>query len=193
VEKGELLGELDTELLGIQKERAEAELRYLEAQYRLSRDGFRKEDIEKAEANADAALKSLTLAQIEEKREKALYALKASSKEKLDQAEWTRKSLEAQHASAAAEARRVASGNRPDEIQAASAQVDSSKTNVDELLYRIEKASRIISPVEGIVRSRLAEPGDMTSSSRTVYEISIISPKWREFPAIFYSRSQEVR
>ena len=78
VEKGELLGELDTELLGIQKERAEAELRYLEAQYRLSRDGFRKEDIEKAEANADAALKSLTLARIEEKREKALFASKAS-------------------------------------------------------------------------------------------------------------------
>ena len=126
VEKGELLGELDTELLGIQKERAEAELRYLEAQYRLSRDGFRKEDIEKAEANADAALKSLTLARIEEKREKALFASKASSKEKLDQAEWTRKSLEAQHASAAAEARRVAAGNRPDEIQAASAQVDSA-------------------------------------------------------------------
>ncbi len=178
VGKGELLGELDTELLGIQKERAEAELRYLEAQYRLSRDGFRKEDIEKAEANADAALKSLTLARIEEEREKALFASKASSREKLDQAEWTRKSLEAQHASAAAEARRAAAGNRPDEIQAAAAQVDSAKTSVDELLYRIEKASRIVSPVEGIVRSRLAEPGDMTSSSRTVYEISIVSPKW---------------
>ena len=147
VGKGELLGELDTELLGIQKERAEAELRYLEAQYRLSRDGFRKQDIEKAEANADAALKSLTLARIEEEREKALFASKASSREKLDQAEWTRKSLEAQHASAAAEARRAAAGNRPDEIQAAAAQVDSAKTSVDELLYRIEKASRIVSPV----------------------------------------------
>ena len=53
VGKGELLGELDTELLGIQKERAEAELSYLEAQYRLSRDGFRKEDIEKAVKEAE--------------------------------------------------------------------------------------------------------------------------------------------
>lgn len=178
VKKGETLGLLDTELLQIQKARSEAELRRLEANYRLSRDGFRIEEIERAKASADAALKSLELARIEEKRERALYQANASSREKLDQAEWSRKTLEAQYASAAAEAKRLASGNRPDEVLQAEAQRDAAKTNVDELVYRIEKASRIVSPVDGIVRSRLSEPGDMTSASRTVYEISIISPKW---------------
>ena len=32
--------------------------------------------------------------------------------------------------------------------------------------------------MDGVVRTRLAEPGDMASPSRTVYQLSIVSPKW---------------
>lgn len=178
VRKGEVLGVLNTELLEIQKARSEAELRRLEAQYRLSRAGFRTEEIVKAKANAEAVLQSLTLARIEEKREEALLRVHASSREEFDQAQWSRKALESQYEAAQAEAKRVAAGNRTDEVAAAEAERDFAKTNVDELVYQIERASRIISPVDGIVRSRLAEPGDITTDSNTIYQISIITPKW---------------
>ena len=39
-------------------------------------------------------------------------------------------------------------------------------------------ASRIESPVDGVIRSRLLEPGDMASASKRVYEIAVTSPKW---------------
>lgn len=178
VNVGETIGRLDTELLEIQLDKAQADLKQLDAAWRLARDGFRSEDIEKAKASRQAVRQELTLAQLQEKRQRALFDAKASSKDALDQAEWTRKTLQAQLAAQTAEVNRLEAGSRPDEVVQALAAKEAGKAACDALQYQIEKAARIVSPVSGIVRTRLTEPGDMTSASRTVYQISITSPKW---------------
>ena len=56
--------------------------------------------------------------------------------------------------------------------------LDAGRAAVDSLTYQIETAAVLVSPVNGVVRTRMAEPGDMASAARTVYQISIMDPKW---------------
>ncbi|MDO5532654.1 HlyD family efflux transporter periplasmic adaptor subunit [Sutterella sp.] len=178
VKPGDVLGRLDTELAEIQLRQAEANVRQLEAAWRLEAEGFRREEIETARANVVKLERDLSLAQIKERRQRELYRANVGTKDSLDDAEWTRKALEASLAASKAELERLETGNRPDEIAAAAASRDAGVAAADQLRYQINKASVITSPVTGFVRSRLCEPGDMASSSRTVYEISVTSPKW---------------
>ena len=70
------------------------------------------------------------------------------------------------------------SGLRPQEVASAEAAAKSAQAAVASLDYQIEKASILKAPADGIIRTRLAEPGDMASPSRTIYQLSIVSPKW---------------
>ncbi|WP_443744351.1 efflux RND transporter periplasmic adaptor subunit, partial [Sutterella sp.] len=54
----------------------------------------------------------------------------------------------------------------------------AAEAAVAALGHQIGTASTLTAPVSGIVRTRLAEPGDMAGPSRTVYQLSIVSPKW---------------
>ena len=69
-------------------------------------------------------------------------------------------------------------GLRPDEVRQTKAALDAGRAAVDSLTYQIETAAVLVSPVNGVVRTRMAEPGDMASAARTVYQISIMDPKW---------------
>ena len=86
--------------------------------------------------------------------------------------------LEKQAASARAVYELKVAGLRPDEVRQTKAALDAGRAAVDSLTYQIETAAVLVSPVNGVVRTRMAEPGDMASAARTVYQISIMDPKW---------------
>lgn len=95
--------------------------------------------------------------------------------------------IERKRARAALEGREVdlrlaEEGYRKEEVAAAKASLlaarDATKAELAALDYQIDHASRIVSPVEGVIRSRIAEVGDMASASRTVYRIAVMDPKW---------------
>lgn len=67
---------------------------------------------------------------------------------------------------------------RKTEDRQTKAALDAGRAAVDSLTYQIETAAVLVSPVNGVVRTRMAEPGDMASAARTVYQISIMDPKW---------------
>ena len=74
-------------------------------------------------------------------------------------------------------------GYRAEDIEAQRAQTLALQSRLElarrtSLDYQIEKASILKAPADGIIRTRLAEPGDMASPSRTIYQLSIVSPKW---------------
>ena len=46
------------------------------------------------------------------------------------------------------------------------------------LEYRVDVASRLVAPIDGVIRSRLLEPGDMAGPAKTVFELAVMSPKW---------------
>lgn len=175
---GELLGTLDTRSLEIDRDKARAEASAKVAAWRLAAEGYRAEDIEQARESERALRHSLSLAQTTKARQEQLWKAKAASRQVLDEAVSQCNVLNAQLAGAAAVRRKMEAGLRPDEVAKAKAEMASAQAAAEALDYQIETASRLYSPVEGVVRSRLAEPGDMAGASKIVYELSITSPKW---------------
>ncbi len=178
VRKGDILGRLDTESLEIEKRRLTANLAALEAQAAMAREGYRTEDIEVAERNAESLKAQLASAERTYARQKHLFESQATSRQALDDARYAAESLKRQLQAAEATRSAYRAGLRPQEVDAAIARVEAARAALDALDYRLEKAAVILAPMDGVVRTRLAEPGDMASPSRTVYQLSIVSPKW---------------
>ena len=178
VRKGDLLGRLDTEALQIERRRAEASLRALEAQADMAAEGYRAEDIEVAEKNVESLAAQLSSAERTYARQKQLFEAKATSRQNLDDARYAAETLRRELQAAEATRSAYQAGLRPQEVAAARAQADAAKAAVDALDYKINQAAIIRAPIDGIVRTRLAEPGDMASPSRTIFQLSVTSPKW---------------
>lgn len=162
----------------IGRRRAEAQAEGLDAQWRLAEEGFRKEEISSAKAEFDAVESNLALARKTEDRQLKLWKANATTAQNVDNARWSRIVLEKQAASARAVYELKVAGLRPDEVRQTKAALDAGRAAVDSLTYQIETAGVLVSPVNGVVRTRMAEPGDMASAARTVYQISIMDPKW---------------
>lgn len=168
VKAGDVIGRLDTRALEIERRRAEAQ----------AEEGFRKEEISSAKAELDAVESNLALARKTEDRQLKLWKANATTAQNVDNARWSRIVLEKQAASARAVYELKVAGLRPDEVRQTKAALDAGRAAVDSLTYQIETAAVLVSPVNGVVRTRMAEPGDMASAARTVYQISIMDPKW---------------
>ena len=178
VRKGEVLGRLDTQALEIERRRAQAEFDALDAQWRLAEAGFRAEEIAAARAELEAVESELALARRTEARQQKLHEARATSAQTLEDIRWRRIGLEKRRAAASATYELKKAGLRADEVRQARAARDAGAAALASLDYRIEKAAVITSPVDGVVRTRLVEPGDMASPQRAVYHLSIMDPKW---------------
>lgn len=178
VTKGEALGELDTEALSIALREAEANTRALTAAVSLAEEGYRREDIEAARAQAASLEKQTELARITWARQVELKKANTTTAQALDEARLKLESLRRELDAANQNLRKLEAGLRPQEVAEVRARADAGRAAVDSLHYQIEKAARLVSPVSGVIRSRLAEPGDMASASRTIYQIAVTDPKW---------------
>lgn len=178
VHPGEELGALDTQAREIDLKQAQAQLASLQASLDLAREGYRKEDISAAKAQMMALEGELALAENTLRRQSQLFASRATSKQALDNAQWNRNVLAAQLQAQRSNWQKLSSGLREPEIRAQQAARDAGVAAVEALRYQVGPASHLVSPVEGVIRSRLSEPGDMTSAAKTVYEIAITTPKW---------------
>ena len=178
VKAGEMIGKLDTEALRIERDRAQAELERALAQASLSREGYRAEDIEAQRAQTLALQSRFELARRTFVRQKELARANVSSQQNLDDAELSLEASRRELKASEAQLHALEAGLRPQEVAAAEAASRSARAAVASLDYQIEKASVLIAPAGGIIRTRLAEPGDMASPARTIYQLSIVSPKW---------------
>lgn len=79
---------------------------------------------------------------------------------------------------AAAQRAAVEKGPRAQEIAAADAAAEAAAASLAALDYQIHRGAVLTAPSAGIIRARLAEPGDMASPSRTIYQLSVADPKW---------------
>jgi len=77
-----------------------------------------------------------------------------------------------------AEALRLARrGPRAEDVAGGEAQVKAAQAQVALLQHRIDQGV-LRAPVDGVVRSRLLEPGDMASPQKAVFAIALADPKW---------------
>jgi HlyD family secretion protein len=180
IQKGDVLAKLNTDALNIQLQQAEAQLK-VQQQTVIEQDaGTRPEQLAQAEAQLASAKAQLDKAEKDLKRLQVLFhdtAGQAISKQELDYAQSNQATAAASVKEKTANLALLKNGARSEDREAAKAQFDASKANLDLIRYQIQQ-SVLTAPVNAVVRARLQEAGDMTTAQKPVYTLALTNPKW---------------
>ena len=171
VKAGDLLAELDHDLLDIQLRQAEAGVELAYAQLKLLKSGARKEDIKQTEELLKQAKINLDLAKLDKERAIELFNGNATTKQQYDAAIARYDVALAQYNSARENLHKVKSIIRPEEIESALANLKRAVSNVDLLKETISQC-RIIAPVDGIVSKKYVETGENVAPGSSLLKIS---------------------
>ncbi len=171
VKKGDLLVELDHDLLDIQLRQAEARVEQADAQLKLLLSGARKEDIESAEQSLKQAKINLDLAKEDKERFTNLYDTRTITKKQYDDAVARYDLSLAQYNTAKENLNKVKTIVRPEEIESAKANIKSLIASADLLKKNIEDA-KVYAPVDGFVSKKFVEAGEIVSPQSSLMKIS---------------------
>lgn len=180
IQKGDVLAKLNTDALNIQLQQAEAQLK-VQQQTVIEQDaGTRPEQLAQAEAQLSSAKAQFDKAEKDLKRLQVLFhdtAGQAISKQELDYAQSNQATAAASVKEKTANLALLKNGARSEDREAAKAQFNAVKANLDLIRYQIQQ-SVLTAPVNAVARARLQEPGDMATAQKPVYTLALTSPKW---------------
>ena len=177
VKKGDLLATLETVRIENNIVWAEAQVAAAAATYEKAVNGYRPEEIAMAEAGVRIVSAQIKAAENKYHRNRDLAAQKAGSEQDADDAEANYQMLLAELDVAQENFKRMTAGTRAEEIAAAKAQLDEA--NAALAIARQNLAdTNLYAPCDGVIRSRILEPGEMASPQITALELAILSPKW---------------
>ncbi|MGC8559086.1 MAG: efflux RND transporter periplasmic adaptor subunit [Phycisphaerae bacterium] len=177
VRKGELVATLDTDWLIHQAAEAKAVLAAQKQVWLRLKRGSRPQEIAMDRALYAAAAAKAANDLVNVKRYEKLLATGDITQIQYDneKALWK---VDNQQAHAAKETLRLAVlGPRVEDIAEAAAKLQADKAQLA-LLEQYLADTYLKSPVNGVVRTRILEPGDMASPQTPVYTIAIMNPKW---------------
>lgn len=177
VKKGQLLGSLNTETLRLNIAQSEAQIAMQEAIVEKLHNGSRPEEIEQAQAQQQEAQADYENALLYKQRLDALYKESAISKQELDNAVTKYKAAAAALNNASAAYRLSVLGPRAEDIKEAEAQLEALGATLFIQKYNLSQ-SQLTAPLDGVIRSRLLEPGDMASPQKPVFLITVNDKKW---------------
>ncbi|HPT51387.1 MAG TPA: efflux RND transporter periplasmic adaptor subunit [Accumulibacter sp.] len=180
VKAGQVLAVLDARTLEHQAAQAQAQVDVYKKTLLRLRNGSRPEEIAQAQARADAADAEAKLAEEDFKRMRAITEEtqgRGVSRQDVDRAASAMRAARAKAKDQAQALRLTKLGPRSEDIEQAAAQLKAAEESLALLQHRIS-LSELKSPSDAIVRSRLAEPGDMASPQRPVYALALVQPKW---------------
>ena len=191
VKKGQLLGSLETvriensvKAAKASVEAAKASVEAAQALYDKAKNGPRKEEIEMARAAVEEVKAKIPAAQNYFNRQSSLSRANAVSVQNAENAEALHMLLKAQLKNAEENLLMLLTGTRKEDIATAAAQLSQAKAQLSqaEAQYAIQLQmladTRLYAPRDGIIRSRILEPGEMANSQTTALILSVISPKW---------------
>lgn len=177
VHKGDILATLNKLPLELSIEKCQTDIAEQQAVVAKMHNGSRPEEIAEAAASMQAAQAEAANAAADYRRMSLLYANNAISKQALDAAEAKAKSTAANLAKASSAHELAFKGYRQEDVTAAEAQLQSLRAQLKTAQYNLSQAT-LIAPQDGVIRSRLLEPGDMASPSTPVYTLSLDKVKW---------------
>lgn len=180
VKPGEILGALDTVSLQLQAQQSQAQIDLQQQNLTRLRNGSRPEEIAQAEARlaavkADAARADGDFARLRDISSSTQG--RAVSVQELDRASKDAASANARAREQAEVLRQVRQGPRAEDVAGAEAQLRAAQAQLALLRHQINEGV-LRAPSAGVVRSRLLEPGDMSSPQRPVYQLALAHPKW---------------
>jgi len=180
VRRGQVLARLDESRLMPQLAQAQALAAAQRAVVERMHHGSRPEEIAQARANVSLAAANARAAAAKYQRLLALSKAsggRAVSRQDLDDAQAAADVADAQlDVNRKALALSVA-GPRREDVAQAEAQFRSEQAQVA-LLCRTVSDAELRAPLNAVVRSRIAEPGDMASPQKTAFTLAITDPKW---------------
>ncbi|MEJ2292554.1 MAG: HlyD family efflux transporter periplasmic adaptor subunit, partial [Deinococcales bacterium] len=177
VHKGETLARLDTARLEAQVAQAEAQVAAQQAAVERLRHGSLPEEIAQARANLTAAKADAGNAQLFYQRTRGLVQASGASQQDLDSAKAALDVANAKVVVAQNALDLAVKGPRPEDVAQAAAQLKASEAQLTLLRQQLADAT-LVAPVDGVVRSRLMEPGEIASPQRPVVILAVDDPKW---------------
>lgn len=180
VRKGQVLARLDTSRLQPQLAQAQAQAAAQRAAVDRLHHGSRPQEIAQARAN-------LTLAQADARQARDNYQRleavsdsshgRAVSRQEVDNAQAQADVTDARVAVSRKALQLALLGPRKEDIAQAEAMLDGEEAQVALLAQELADA-QLRAPLDAVVRSRVAEPGDMASPQKTALTLAITNPKW---------------
>jgi HlyD family secretion protein len=171
VKAGDLLLEVDHDLLDIQLRQNEAGVEYADAQLKLLQSGARKEDIKAAGDQMTQAKLNLDQAKSDWDRYEKLYQTNTITKKQYDDAETRYKLTQSQYNAAKENYEKIKKLIRPEEIQSAKANLKKSIATVDLLKKNIQDC-KVYSPTDGIIYKKYVEEGENVIPNTNLFKIS---------------------
>jgi HlyD family secretion protein len=177
VRRGQLLARLDTSRLEPQVAQAQAQA---EAQrYAVERlhNGSRPEEIAQARANVESAKADAANARQQYARARSLLPTQGMSPQDVENAKAAQDVAEAKVIVQQKALDLAVIGPRQEDIAQAEAQLRANQAQLAFLRQQLADA-QLLAPSDAVVRTRLLEPGEMSSPQRPVFSLAITDPKW---------------
>ena len=175
VKTGEVLAKLDDTRYRIARDQAASQVGVAQAQLDLLLAGSRVEEIDVARAKLKAAEANLVLSERTCKRYRDMG--KASSALVRDEACYRASADRALRDEAKRTLDMLLAGTRAEEIEVARATLKQTQTQLADAQRALDNCT-VYAPADGVIRSRLKEPGDMVGASTPIYEVALMNPLW---------------
>jgi HlyD family secretion protein len=180
VKRGQLMARLDPTRVQPQVAKAEADVAAEQQVVNRLHAGSRPEEIAQARANVRSAQADAANARRQYDRLMELSGSssgRAVSQQDLDSARATLDVAEARLAVNRKALDLQVAGPRKEDIAQAEAQLKSDEAQLA-LLRRQLADMELHAPIDGVVRSRLVEPGEIVSPQKAAFTLAITDPKW---------------
>lgn len=177
VKAGEVIAELDPATYRSAAALAEARRDAAQAQLDKLLHGSRAEDIDQARATLAGTQATLADAQATFGRVQALVQEHAQPRQALDDARRGLDTAQAAAAQARAALAEALNGARIEDVDAARAQLRESAAALDLARTELERTT-LKSPCDGIVMTRVIEPGTVVLPTAPVYSVAITGEVW---------------
>ncbi len=177
VKQGETIAELDRATYQSALNLAMARRDAAQAQLDVLLAGTRREEVDQARANLAAAQASLANAESTFSRQKDLAARNVSSQQQLDDARMALDSAVARLGQTHAALAEAINGPRAEDIAAARAQLRAAEAILD--LSRTQLShTQLIAPANGMIMTRVIEPGTVVLPAANVYSMALDDEVW---------------
>ncbi len=177
VKKGDVLAMLDDAPFRHEVAAAEAQGLKAEADAQKLAKGNRPQEVAQAQAALAEREAAYTNAKRLSARQKLLLSSGAVSAQAFDDAASAEKAALAQREAAGQALKMSEEGFRPEDISAGRALLDAAQARIAAAKTALADTS-ILAPEDGIILTRVREPGAIVAAGATVYALSLTRPVW---------------
>src|SRR6266536_61304 len=180
VRRGQLLARLDTSRLEPQLAQVEAQAAAQRQVVQRLRNGSRPEEIAQARANVESAKADAVNARQQDERIKSAAEMSAGRAVRQQDVDTANAALQVAEAKLAVNQRALdlaVIGPRKEDNAEAEALLRDYEAELALLRQQLVDA-QLLAPLNGVIRTRILEPGEMASPQKPVFSLAITDPKW---------------